>query len=278
MTTLDITPTYSSDTLLNASDLDSVVTPIETNFNVTKLDEDNIDLDKISNSFSADDFNQLVQQASSTGADAVLNDVSADVASSFISPGFQQIINEVTLSEPTTTSENRVVLSDGNQGTFDSQSLVYGITAPAPSNLTVTTQTLNPGFYICSINGTITGEESGGNGGSATIVGQLDLEGGPFSSGKDTLVTYNETFSTSDPFFLGFFGSQPRPFNNTIFLNITSETTLTLKLRLTSAAPNTGDQTKFEAPPPGFSVAEYGCAITVSEVELKFTRIRDAIT
>lgn len=47
MPTLTINPTYSSNTVLTASQLDSMITPVETLVNTTKLDSVNVDIQDI---------------------------------------------------------------------------------------------------------------------------------------------------------------------------------------------------------------------------------------
>lgn len=281
MSTLDVNPTYSSDTLLNASDLDTLVDPLETFFNVTKLDENNINVDSVAENFTSVNTNSLITKANSTGADSIINNVSSDIASGFVSSAFQLEVSEINISESTDFSnefantDNRIVLDDGNSGGSTQD---YGVVAPATSSLTITSQIIESGFYLCSVNGMIAGFSS--ISGSATVAGRLEMENCNFSNLRDNIYVYNETFTTTSlppQIGGGFLGGRTRRFNETFFINLGSQTTLNLILRLTSASPSSGNLSVYES--VGISAnPSVGVGLEVKDVELRFTKIRDFIS
>lgn len=121
MPILNIPQTYRAGQRLRKTDLDGIVSSIETFVNTTKLDTSNLNITSIISSLTATQANDILSAANSTGADELINKASAAASSNLIANStFSDDTQYVFSSDSAVTSTDVTVesLTTNSNGTY----------------------------------------------------------------------------------------------------------------------------------------------------------------
>lgn len=134
MPTLIIPKTYATNQILTEQDLDNIRSSLLTFFNVTKLDQNNLQLTQIASALTEAQANAIFSQVSSSAINQSLDKISATTA--------QDIFEKTSFTDDSTTT------SEGSAGTLSS------------TFAEAQTTTGNEGTFLILIYGRFTGSSS----------------------------------------------------------------------------------------------------------------------